>query len=301
MTYEVIENCELKKYTSFKVGGCAPRAFFPESTDDFVELLCNLDNPLILGACSNVLISSDGVDCDVIITTKLKDFSFENNRVQAQCGVKVPMLAKEAAEKGLSGIEFMVGFPGTVGGAVCMNASAHSQAISDTFSSCKIFDLEKKTVCELKKDELMFSYRHSVLQEKPYILLEANFELRPDEKESINSIMQRNLEFRKGKQPNLAMPNAGSIFRNPLNDSAGRLLEKAGVKGLKSGGAAVWLGHANFIINENSATSTDILNLMYQMYNMVKDKYTIELVPEVKFVGRRTGKDGELWNTMLKK
>ena len=167
-TCEFVENYELKKHSTFKIGGNAKRAFFPTSTEEFVELLKELQNPIVLGGCSNVLISSQGIEQDVILTTKLNTYKIENNRIQTQCGVKVPMLAKEAENNGLSGIEFMIGFPGTVGGAVCMNASAHSQSISDTFLSCKIFDTEKKEVIELKKDEMNFGYRHSILQEKPY-------------------------------------------------------------------------------------------------------------------------------------
>ena len=301
MDYEVIENYELKKHTTFKIGGCAKRAYFPYTIEAFCELLKTLNNPIILGGCSNVLISSDGIDSDVILTTKLNNFEFENNRLYAQCGAKVPMLSKEAEEKSLSGMEFMIGFPGTVGGAVYMNASAHSQYVADTFLECRVFDTEKKEILKLNKEEMKFGYRSSVLQEKPYILLDAKFELRPEEKEQIAAVMQRNLAFRKDRQPNLALPNAGSIFKNPPNDSAGRLLEKAGVKGMKQGGAAVWLGHANFIINEENASSKDVSYLMNKMYNMVKDKYTIRLVPEVKFIGIKSKEEAELWNTMLEK
>lgn len=301
MNYEVIEDYELKKHTTFKIGGIAKRAFFPHTVEAFAQLLKQLDNPTVLGGCSNVLISSEGIDGDVILTSKMNEYTIENNRIIAQCGVKVPMLSREAENNSLSGMEFMIGFPGSVGGAVYMNASAHSQAISDTFLTCRVFDTEKKEILELNKEEMKFGYRCSVMQEKPYILLETKFELRPEKKEEITAIMERNIEFRKGKQPSLAVPNAGSIFKNPPNDSAGRLLEKAGVKGLKEGGAQVWLGHANFIVNEHEASSKDVLNLMNKMYNMVKDKYTIELVPEVKFVGKRSEEEVGLWNTLTKK
>lgn len=301
MTCEPIENYELKKHTSFKIGGCAKRAFFPQSVEEFVQLLDTLKNPIVLGSCSNVLISSQGINEDVIITSKMNVFEVVNNTITAQCGVKVPMLAREAEQNNLSGFEFMIGFPGSVGGAVYMNASAHSQAISDTFKVGHVFDTESKKVVELNKDEMKFGYRSSILQEGRYILLDAKFELLPVNKEEISSIMNRNLEFRKGKQPSLAMPNAGSIFRNPPNDSAGRLLEKAGVKGLKEGGAQVWLGHANFIVNIENATSKDVSKLMNKMYNEVKDKYTIKLVPEVKYIGIKSKEEEELWDTMLNK
>lgn len=301
MACEVIENYELKKHTTFKIGGCAKRAFFPSTVDEFAELLGTLEKPIILGSCSNVLISTEGIDADVVLTTKMNGFEVTNNRITAQCGVKVPMLAREAEHKSLSGFEFMIGFPGSVGGAVYMNASAHSQAISDTFKSCRVYDIDSKKIIELNKEEMKFGYRSSILQSGKYILLDAVFELLPVSKEEISAIMLRNLEFRKGKQPSLSMPNAGSIFKNPPNDSAGRLLEKAGVKGLKEGGAQVWLGHANFIVNVEDATSKDVSQLMNKMYNEVKDKYTIELVPEVKFVGTKSKGEEELWDTMLNK
>ncbi len=301
MPCEMIENYELKKHTTFKIGGCAKRAFFPSTNEEMAELLTELKNPVILGGCSNVLISSQGIDEDVILTTKMNAFSLEKNILTAQCGVKVPMLSREAEHNSLSGMEFMIGFPGSVGGAVYMNASAHSQAVSDTCILCHVFDMEQKKILELNKEEMQFGYRSSIMQKKSYILLDAKFELRPAPKEEITAIMTRNLEFRKGKQPSLATPNAGSIFRNPPNDSAGRLLEKAGVKGLKQGGAQVWLGHANFIVNVENADSKDVSNLMNKMYNMVKEKYTIELLPEVKFVGIKSKEEVELWDTMLNK
>lgn len=299
MTCDYIENYELRNHTTFKIGGLAQRAFFPETTDEFCELLQTLNNPVILGNCSNVIVSSKGIEQDVILTSKLNKFESVNNILTAQCGVKVPMLSKEAESLSLSGLEFMIGFPGSVGGAVVMNASAHSQAVSDTFKSCHVFDICGKKVIELNKDEMHFGYRHSLLQEKNYILLDAKFELRPAPKEEITAIMQRNLDFRKDRQPSLVLPNAGSIFKNPPNDSAGRLLEKAGVKGLRQGGAQVWLGHANFIVNVENATSKDVSLLMNKMYNMVKEKYTIKLVPEVKFVGIKSKEEEDLWDTML--
>lgn len=301
MVCEVKENYELKRHTSFKIGGCAKRAFFPTGVEEFTNLLTELDNPVILGNCSNVLISSQGIDGDVILTTKMNAFEVVNNTITAQCGVKVPMLAREAENKCLSGFEFMIGFPGSIGGAVYMNASAHSQAVSDTFKLCRAFDTETKKVVELNKDEMHFGYRKSILQDGRYILLDAKFELIPASAEEITAVMQRNLEFRKDRQPSLSTPNAGSIFRNPANDSAGRLLEKAGVKGLKQGGAQVWLGHANFIVNMEDATSTDVSMLMNKMYNEVKDKYTIKLEPEVKFIGIKSKEEDELWDTMLNK
>ena len=179
-----------------------------------------------------------------------------------------------------------------------MNASAHSQSIAEIFTSCKVFDVENKKVLTLNKDDMNFEYRKTVLSEKKYVVLSAEFELKTSTAEEVKALMQRNAEFRKQKQPSLALPNAGSIFKNPENDSAGRLLEKSGVKSKIIGGAKVWENHANFIVNIGYATSNDVLNLMYKMYNEVKVRYTIELHPEVKFIGIANEEEKEIWQTM---
>lgn len=299
------ENYELKKHTTFKIGGSARRVFFPQDVEEFCTLLKDLtikdNSPLVLGGGSNVLVSSYGVDSDVILTTEMKSFEFCENFVTAQCGVRVPLLSKSAQKEGLSGFEFMVGFPGSVGGIVYMNASAHKQFVSDTCFEALVFDAEKKKVITLNKEDLNFCYRRSILCEKNYILLEAKFELTPADPEEINKKMQNNIDFRKDKQPSLAFPNAGSVFKNPEGDSAGRLLEIAGAKGMKEGGAVVWNGHANFILNEDNATSKDVSHLMNRMYNMVKEKCAVELEPEVLYIGGKNEEEAKLWNTMLKK
>lgn len=298
---KVFENYELKKHTTFKIGGNARKVWFPESVDEFCDLLKNVKSPIILGNCSNVLVSSSGVDSDVIITTGMKNFTVEKNIITAECGVKAPMLSKTAAQEGLSGFEFMIGFPGTVGGIVYMNASAHNQFVSDTCVEAEVFDIETGKILNLNKKELNFSYRHSILQEKKYILLRAKFEMKIGEKEAVTALMERNTAFRKDKQPNLAQPNAGSVFKNPENDSAGRLLEKAGAKGLAEGEACVWHGHANFIVNNGGASSSDVSNLMNKMYNIVKEKYRIELTPEIEYIGTPEKDEKVIWDTMLKR
>lgn len=299
-TMKFFENYELKKHTTFKIGGKARKVWFPESIDEFCELLKTVKNPIVLGNCSNVLISSQGVDSDVIITTSMKNFSVEKNIITAECGVKAPMLARAAQEAGLSGFEFMI-FPGSVGGVVYMNASAHNQFVSDTCVEAEVFDIETGKILNLNKKELNFSYRHSILQEKKYILLRAKFEMKIGEKEAVTALMERNTAFRKDKQPNLAQPNAGSVFKNPENDSAGRLLEKAGAKGLAEGSACVWHGHANFIVNNGGASSRDVSNLMNKMYNIVKEKYRIELTPEIEYIGTPEKDEKVIWDTMLKR
>ena len=297
---EFFEDYELKKHTTFKIGGKARKVWFPKCAEEFCELLQSQKKPIILGNCSNVLISSQGVDSDVIITTSMKNIALEKNIITAECGVKAPMMAKIAQEAGLSGFEFMV-FPGSVGGVVYMNASAHNQFVSDTFIGADVFDLESGKVLNLNAKQMNFSYRHSILQEKKYVLLNAKFELKPADKAVIDTLVERNIGFRKNKQPNLSQPNAGSVFKNPENDSAGRLLEKAGAKGFLQGDATVWHNHANFIVNNGNATSSDVSNLMNKMYNIVKEKYRIELTPEIEYIGTPEKDEKIIWDTMLKR
>lgn len=294
----VKENFEIKNLTTYKIGGKVKKIFFPETQAEFTELLREHPDSLVLGSCSNILFSSNGYDGEIILTTALKQFELRGTHVFAACGVKGPLLAQKTADAGLSGFEFMIGFPGSIGGDICMNAGAHGQSISDNLIQCCLFDRDTKEVVYKKKDEMEFGYRHSILQNKRYILVHAEFELIKTQAEDIKSLIERNLEFRKNIQPSLACPNAGSVFKNPENDSAGRLLDKAGVKSYDLPRAKVWENHANFIVNKGDATSEDILTLMVMMYNAVKNQYTIELKPEIIFIGNKTEKEEELWNIM---
>lgn len=298
MDIELKENYPIKNLTSFKIGGEVEKLYFPKTQQEFVYLLKTLDNPIIFGNWSNVLISSEGIKGNVISTAKLDKIEFRGTEIFADCGVKGPLLAQKALEHSLGGFEFMIGFPGSVGGNIYMNASAHAQSISDFLVSVCVWDKRKKEVLVLDKKALDFGYRTSVLQQKPYILLSAEFDLKKVKKEESEFLINRNLDFRKSFQPTLANPNAGSVFRNPENDSAGRLLDKAGVKDFQVGGAKVWGNHANFIVNSGNATSTDVLELMLKMYEEVKNKYTVELSPEIKFFGVKSKREEEICNIL---
>ena len=299
---ECIENYDLKPHTTFKIGGYAKKAFFPETKEEFVELLTDFASknvtPVVFGGCSNVLISSKGISQPVIMTSKLNKFNFEDNILTAQCGVKGGIISKEAQEKGLSGLEFMIGFPGWVGGMVFMNASAHNQAVSDIFVEAEVFDFNTRKILILSNEDMKFSYRKSILQLMPYILLSAKFQLEKKDEAQINDLMERNLEFRKSRQPNLSEPNIGSIFKNPVGDSAGRLLDLVGAKEFKSGGAKVWGGHANFIVNFDNATSLDVLMLIKRCYDEIYKDYMIKLVPEIRYVGDMSEKEAEIWKEL---
>ena len=297
---EVKNDFEIKNLTTFKIGGKVKTLYIPEKVEELTELLRTLDNYIVLGSCSDILFSSNGYSGNVIITTGLKNFEIRGTRVYAECGVKDPLISQKVSEASLSGLEFLIGLPGTIGGAVYMNAGAHGQCVADVFVSACLFDKETKEVVFKQKSEMDFSYRHSILHEGRYVLLSAEFELAKQPVENIKELMERNLTFRKTIQPSLANPNAGSVFKNPENDSAGRLLDKAGVKSFDFPTVKIWDKHANFIINKGNATSEDVLDLMVKMYQAVKNMYTIELTPEVIFIGDKTEKEEELCNILYR-
>ena len=284
---------DIKKMTSFKIGGKIARIYFPESVEEFVGIKEKESGAFVAGNFSNILVSSDGYDGAVICTKKIDGIRIEGNRVLAGAGVRGTKLSKIALENGLSGLEFMIAFPGSVGGEVFMNAGAHGQMIADVLRSARVYCPEKGVI-SLTNADMQFSYRTSICQKMPYSVLEAEFALQPCANDKIQEKMNENLSFRQNKQPSLTLPNCGSTFRNPEGDSAGRLLDKAGVKGLKIGGAHVWENHANFIINDGNATSLDVLELMYEMYSRVKEKFNVELKPEVRYLGGKNEKEGEL-------
>lgn len=290
---QIEENFDIKNLTSFKCGGKIKKVVFPESVDEFAEVLKMEPEIPVFGNLSNMLVSSDGFDGTIVVTTKMKNFLFENEFVTADCGLKGAKLSQAAAEKGLSGLEFMIAFPGTIGGEVFMNAGAHGQTISDILVEAVCFHPQKGLVT-LNNSEMQFDYRTSICQKEKIAVLSAKFKLKPALEAEIQKKMTQNLEFRKSKQPSLALPNCGSVFRNPEGESAGRLLESSGAKSFSAGGAKVYENHANFIINFNSATSTDILELMVKMKNAVTEKYNIKLKPEVRFLGGKNQREVEL-------
>ena len=158
---QVKENFEIKNLTTYKIGGKVKKVYFPETVAEFSELLRELDDYIVLGNCSNVLISSNGCNDEIIVTTELTNFEIRGLKVFASCGVKGPLIAQKTAEAELSGFEFMIGFPGTIGGEIYMNASAHGQCISDCLTQCCLFDKETKEIVYKTKEEMGFDYNKS--------------------------------------------------------------------------------------------------------------------------------------------
>lgn len=291
---------DIKKSTTMKIGGKIARFYTPETIDEFVQIMQKEPKAFIAGNLSNVIVSSFGYDGAVISTKKLNKIQVDGNKIIAGAGVRGTKLSKIALENGLSGMEFMIAFPGSIGGEVYMNAGAHGQEIASILKIAKIYS-PQDGLLELSNKELEFGYRTSICHKKNYSVLEVEFELLSKSRDEIQLKIDENLSFRKSKQPDLTIPNCGSTFKNPTGDSAGRLLDAVGVKGLKVGGMKVWENHANFIVNNGEATSLDALQLMFEMYKRVKEKFNIELKPEIIFLGGNNEKEVEICKILYQK
>ena len=294
----------LTNFNTLRIKAIAKQFWMPDNYGEMISLLKKFKNesPIIIGNGSNILFSSQKIENPIIHTGNIKSISILNETVEVEAGMKTQTLSKLVYEKGLSGFEFLIGIPATLGGAIFMNAGAHGQTISDFIISAKIYDCKNNKIINLTKEELYFSYRHSILKEKPYILLSAKFELEKSDKEEIKARMDENLIFRKNRQPNLALPNAGSVFKNPPNSelSAGALIDKCNLRGFKIGDCEVYENHCNFIINKGCATSIDYTNIVFEIYKQVKEKFNIELTPEIIYIGKMTKDEEEKWKILKK-
>ena len=300
MTEYIEKDYDIKNSTTFKIGGKINEAYFPDNVDEFVRLLQKYPNIPVLGNLSNTLISSAGYDGKVILTNKMNNITIDGNKVTAECGVKGPKLSQEVCKSGLSGLEFMIGFPGSVGGEVYMNASAHGQCISDHIVSVLCFS-RKVGLMTIEKDRMGFDYRSSRCEKDDLIVLKAEFELEQKNSEEIKKQMDENLDFRRKHQPTLALPNCGSIFKNPPCNPAGKLLESVGAKEVMIGDVRVWRNHSNFIVNTGNGNSLDVLQLMCEMQKRVKEMYNIELEPEIKYLGNKSKEETKLWQKLTQK
>ena len=297
------ENFYLTNYNTLKIKSVAKCFYLPDNEGELVTLIKKLKKDfIILGNGSNVLFSSSGVTEPIIYTGRISSIFIGGNTIEAGCGAKVQALSKFAYEKKLKGFEFLIGIPASLGGACYMNAGAHGNSISENFISAKVYDSESNKIVTLKKEDMNFSYRHSIMQEKAHVLLSAKFKLEKGIEEEIKSKMDENLIFRKNRQPNLAIPNAGSVFKNPPNSelSAGALIDKCGLRGYRVGDCEVWENHCNFIVNKGNATSTDYTNIVFDIYTKVKEKFNIELTPEIIYIGKKTKDEEEKWKILKK-
>ena len=290
---EIRENEPLSKHSTFKIGGPAKIAVFPKNAEDLISVLkavkcCNYKYKII-GNGSNILFDDEGFDGIIIFTKRLSDVEYVHKKnvteIKVTCGKSLTELASEAGKKhSLTGLEFAYGIPGTVGGAVYMNAGAYGGQMSDVVKETEYFDTVSGEVKILKASEHNFDYRHSVFAEHPeYIIISTTLELKEGNAEVIFAAMTKNMTSRREKQP-LEYPNAGSTFKRPAGHFAGKLIEDCGLKGYTIGGAQISEKHAGFTINVGGATSADVLSLIEHTKETVKQNFGVELESEIIYI-----------------
>ncbi|WP_419877159.1 UDP-N-acetylmuramate dehydrogenase [Brevibacillus centrosporus] len=285
---KVWTNEPLANHTTWRIGGPADLLIQPKDKDSLqaaFQIIHRHEIPWsAIGRGSNLLVRDRGIRGAVLkVAEGLSHCEFRGEEVCVGAGYSMIRLAMETGKMGLTGMEFAGGIPGTVGGAVYMNAGAHGSDLSRILIDAEIlFENGERKV--LTNEELSFSYRTSLLQQRKGIVVEARFRLQPGDRKEIAATLAANKERRRLTQP-LQMPCAGSVFRNPPGDHAGRLIEAAGLKGYQIGGAQVSEKHSNFIVNCGGATATDVLTLIDYIRSTIQGKYGIDLHPEVLVVG----------------
>lgn len=278
----------MKNYTSFKVGGPAELFLSPEDAGQTAKLVrfCEKEEipVFVLGKGSNLLVSDRGIKGAVIYTGKQCGISLvDENTVRAQSGASLAQLCTFALENSLSGLEFAYGIPGTVGGAVFMNAGAYGGEMKDVLLNSEYVSTDG-TSGELDNEAMELSYRHSAYENSNLVITAASVRLAPADRNEIKSTMNDILARRKEKQP-LEYPSAGSTFKRPEGNFAGALIEQCGLKGVSVGGAQVSEKHAGFIINRGGATAADILSLIKHVKARVKAQTGVSLETEIRLIG----------------
>jgi UDP-N-acetylmuramate dehydrogenase len=286
----VKENEPLASHTTIKIGGPADLFIEPSTIGNLEKAMKVVREAGVkwtaIGRGSNLLVSDKGIEGVVIkLGAGLDHVEVADTKVTVGAGASIVALAMTLSRKGLSGLEFASGIPGSVGGAVYMNAGAHGSDISRILEKAHIL-FEDGTMEWLSVEQMKFSYRTSVLQkERPGIVLEAVFNLQEGEIDTIKAVIKKNKDYRKDTQP-WSSPCAGSIFRNPLPNYAGQLIEKAGLKGYSIGGAKVSEMHGNFIVNTGNATAGDVLALIEFVKAKIWDLYSVRMETEVEIIGK---------------
>ena len=286
---KVVWDEPMKNHTSFRIGGPARRMAHPESAEQFVALLdlayaCGV-KPLVIGKGTNLLVADEGLDRLVINTAAMSGIRHdeETGVMVAEAGAPLVRLADFACKLGLSGLEFAHGIPGSVGGAVCMNAGAYDGEMKQVIESVTLY-FPGEGVRTLFCEEMGFAYRHSLLSERPEgVVLSASFRLNPGIPEEIREKMRDLMARRKNSQP-LEFPSAGSTFKRPEGYFAGTLIDQCGLKGLTVGGAQVSEKHAGFVINLGGATCKDVTDLIALVQERVFEAKGVHLDPEVKVI-----------------
>lgn len=284
----VIENEPMSKHTTFRIGGNADIFVTPQSTEDIenvIKIAEETNTPYyIIGNGSNLLVKDNGIRGIVIqIYKKYSDITVNGNEITVQSGALLSTVAKKAMENSLTGFEFASGIPGTIGGAVCMNAGAYGGEIKDVLVSCKV--LKDGKVVELDNEQAGFEYRNSRIMAEKMIVLEAVLKLEKGDKEEISSKMKELNSQRNTKQP-VEFHSAGSTFKRPEGYFAAKLIDDSGLRGFSVGKAQVSPKHCGFVVNNGGATAQEVLDLIEKVTEIVYDKFGVRLEPEVRIIGQ---------------
>lgn len=285
----VLTNESMKNHTTFRIGGPAEYFLQPHDVGEVAKLLqiCHQEAiPFsIVGNGSNLLVSDTGVPGAVIqIYRNMSEITVVDETIVAQAGASLSQVAKVALNAKLGGVEFAAGIPGTVGGAVVMNAGAYGSEMKDVVTKVLVISRSGDLMI-LQKDDLQMDYRTSIIKQKKYIVLETTLSLQRADCEVIQAKMNELKEKRVSKQP-LEYPSAGSTFKRPEGCFAGKLIMEAGLRGLSVGDAQVSEKHCGFVINKGEATAVDVMQLMKDVNDKVKEQYGIELEPEIQLLGK---------------
>lgn len=281
-------NCPLSRYSTLRIGGAADIALFPRTTEELCQTLtflrANDISLLIIGNGSNVAFADEGYRGAVVFTGKCRKIKMEDTIIFAEAGVSLSALSSAARDEGLTDLEFAFGIPGTLGGAIYMNAGAYGGSMSDVCISSEYYDLETGKVKSLFEGAQEFGYRTSVYHHHPErVILGATLKLQKGDRKEISEAMRTYWDKRRSSQP-LELPNAGSTFKRPEGHFAGKLIEDCGLKGLTVGGAQVSEKHAGFIVNKGGATCEDVKRLIEQIKTTVLQKTGVELECEIRFL-----------------
>ena len=285
---DITVDSPMSEHIYFRVGGPADILVTPVNEEQVVNTLklCREYNVpyFILGNGSNILVKDGGISGVVIKFNKLKKITTEGNCVTAQSGALLKDVSKAALENNLRGFEFACGIPGSIGGAVFMNAGAYDGEMAHVIKSARVID-ENCNIKNLTKEELELGYRSSIVMKKGYVVIEATVELESGEYASIKDKIDDLTNRRESKQP-LEYPSAGSTFKRPEGYFAGKLIQDSGLKGFSIGGAAVSEKHSGFVINKGGATAKDVLDVIAHVQKTVKENFDVELHTEVRIIGR---------------
>lgn len=286
---QILEQEPMKLHTTFRVGGAADAVLIPENEEEagaLLRLFSDCGEPFfLLGNGSNLLVSDRGYRGTIIwIDQNMNHIQVEGEQIIAQAGALLVRIASLAQEAGLTGMEFASGIPGTLGGGITMNAGAYGGEMKDIVKSVRLFDISKGEMIERSGEEMQFSYRHSLVKEGSYAVLGATLQLAKGDREEILSRMEELKLQRTQKQP-LEYPSAGSTFKRPEGYFAGKLIDDAGLRGFRAGGAMVSEKHAGFVINTGDATAEDIITLIREVRNRVHEESGVWLEPEVCMLG----------------